>query len=313
MTTVVPAPRARELRPEFIRAKSSFFIDVQLWPTVQRIDVAGWLSNFTDDEQIHAHHLLNSFMYFPEDAINQLVRRGVEQLSTESIRPFDNHSDMKRRWIDFLDSLLVSFPTDENPNPTDSGFDFVRRLREVKAVDEAQILEPARLIERLAVQRPGGPVLFIDDFVGSGNQFDTTWHRTYQTAAGPYSFSDLQAEHGFSAFYMPLFCTTLGKERLSKRCAEVQLRELHLLDSRYSAISPDSLIWPDALASSGPDFVKSVSERAGIPDTNGTSPSDWRGFASLALTIAFGRFVPDATLPLFYWNANGWKPLLERY
>lgn len=207
----------------------------------------------------------------------------------------------------------MTFPTDEDPNPTDSGYDFARRAREVGFAQE-QIVPPSEAVGRLAAGSKPSSVVFVDDFVGTGSQFGGTWERNYATeSSGSQSFRSLYGDWPFPAYYVPLFCTELGRQALAVRCPDVALRPLHLLDERYSALNSKGIVWPDSLASSGPAFIEHWSDHAGIPDNGGKLPMDWRGFASLALTIAFGRFVPDATLPIFYWEENGWNPLIQRH
>ena len=54
------------------------------------------------------------------------------------------------------------------------------------------------------------------------------------------------------------------------------------------------------------DFIYKASMLGGIPETQ------WKGFHDLALTVGFEHSVPDATLPIFYWKNNDWKPLIEK-
>lgn len=90
-------------------------------------------------------------------------------------------------------------------------------------------------------------------------------------------------------------------------CTRVKVSAAHLLPPTYSAIAPDSILWPASLRNDGIRFIERASARAGIPD------EDWRGYAGLGLALAFDHYTtPDATLPLFYWEQNGWTPLVHR-
>jgi len=79
-----------------------------------------------------------------------------------------------------------------------------------------------------------------------------------------------------------------------------------VLPKEYSAIDPNSILWPSHLVSGAARFLERVSVSAGIP------ADQWRGRHDLALAIAFSDSVPDATLPLFYWEQDGWQPLIRR-
>jgi len=116
---------------------------------------------------------------------------------------------------------------------------------------------------------------------------------------------------GVQFFYIPLICTEYGYNRIKNDCPEVILSPSHILSERYSAFSNHSIIWPDHLRETASHVIQSVSKRAGIPDTNG-GEQDWRGFHKLGLALAIHDTIPDATLPIFYWEKNGWKPLIQR-
>ena len=93
-------------------------------------------------------------------------------------------------------------------------------------------------------------------------------------------------------------------------CAQaLRFARPHEIDERYSLVSPDSILWPDSLKADAMEFMRKASERAAIiPDCK----FGWKGFHDLALAIAFGHGVPDATLPLFYWDRPDWHPLIRR-
>jgi hypothetical protein len=176
--------------------------------------------------------------------------------------------------------------------------------RQVLGIPEDRILEPDKALEALLSRK--GPVVFLDDFVGSGQQFVKTWQRkVHLNGNAPMSFEMLASVlRDTQFFYCPLVCTTYGRDEILKQCPMLNLYPAHFLGEEYSAFSLNSLIWPEALQVSATQFIQTASRRAGI--------DQWQGFRRLGLTVAFEHSVPDATLPLLYWNSNGWKPLIER-
>jgi hypothetical protein len=197
----------------------------------------------------------------------------------------------------------------EEPHISDSGVSFTRRAKQLLGIDETRTLTNEETLKELSENGPR-PVVFVDDFVGSGNQFITTWQRSIPLSSSlSVSFEKLAGVRGNTFFYTPLVCTEYGYDRVMIECPGVVLRPAHMISNRYSAFAPDSLIWPAHLQPTATDFIKAASDRAGIP-TNG-APDDWQGFHRLGLAIAFPDSVPDATLPIFSWEKNGWKPLLR--
>jgi hypothetical protein len=176
---------------------------------------------------------------------------------------------------------------------------------------EDQIMSPSDALSELA--KGPRPVIFVDDFVGTGSQFTGTWFRDFQTSSGTTTtFAAIAGVRDMRFFYCPVLSTQAGMDEIALQCPTVQLSPAHVLSERYSALSPDSLIWPTHLKGSALDFLETVSKRAKIPDTDGGSPDDWRGFEKRGLVLAILDTIPDATLCILRWNKNGWKPLMVK-
>ena len=212
----------------------------------------------------------------------------------------------KANWGAFVDSLMVTRVSGETPSDTDSGFIFQRMARQVLLISQSQVMSPIQVAEHLQNKR-SGRVVFVDDFVGSGNQFCESWNNPINSESEKTSFNMLaNSLSNAEFFYCPLVCTEHGLDLIKASCRGVEVVPGHVLSPRYSAIAPNSIFWPPELVSEGPEFVQAASKRAGIPD------NEWRGFHHLGLALAFQHCIPDASLPIFYWNKNGWQPLLER-
>lgn len=298
---------------ENLLSKHAFFVDAHLWPLETELNVHGWLGNFQADEREHAVHLLNAFVYMSQLMMNRVFESAVGNLSRTVVASKKNLVRARTEWGRFLNSALFVRVTGERPHDADSGFIFSRMARDVLAIDESRILSPAEALARLATD-PSIPAVFMDDFVGTGQQFDTLWHRVSARSNGqPLSFASLSAiAPDLRAYYTPLVATQTGVFHLSKHCPGVALLPAHVLDDRYSAVSPNSVVWPEQLRSTAYDFLLRASQRAGIPD-NGGSVGDWRGFNKLALALSFEHGPPDATMPIFYWSQNSWTPLVRRH
>ena len=291
-----------------MESKIEFLINTGVWPLREQMNPRAWLNNFKDNERPFAFNLLNIFMYYNEHLIDALLQAAVQQLSAPLTSSTASLRDARLLWQRFLTSALITYVQGENPNPTDSGIVFARKARQVLAVDERRIIEPQRASAALA-QNPNSPVILLDDFMGSGNQVIDTWHRAYTLSGGqPHSFA-AAAQRGASIFFLPIIATEYGLARVQERCIGLTVRPAHILDARYSLTAPNCILWPAALRPHSQSFLFRVSRRAGIVDE---CDHGWQGFHNLGLALAFSHSVPDATLPLFFWNRNGWVPLIAR-
>jgi hypothetical protein len=245
-------------------------------------------------------------MYYSEPLINEMFVAAFQGLSREIMSHSPSLLNVRAAWRTFVDSVMVTHVTGEIPNNTDSGYIFVRKARQLLGIPEERILNNQEVLLQLYNHGPQ-PVIFVDDFVGSGDQFITTWERQVSLPNSvTVSFKKLASRRGSQFFYCPTLCTQSGYERLERECPGVVVNPAHIISNRYSAFAADSLIWPPELLPTASDFIREASIRAGIHRIS------WRGYNDLGLAVAFLHSVPDATLPIIYWNENGWNPLIQR-
>jgi hypothetical protein len=305
-----PRITAAEVNRDFVLNKCSYFADVHIWPLRKNIDPELWLTNFLPEEMDHAIHLLNGFLYFPEEFIDEMFKSAFQALSAVVVSETDSFLTIQTAWREFVDRVIITNVTGEQPNISDSGISFTRRAKQVLNISEERTLSNEDTLKLLLSSGPR-PVVFVDDFVGSGNQFIDTWERSVRISSSvQMSFKKLASVRGNRFFYSPLICTQYGSERIETHCPEVILKPAHLISKRYNVFAADSLIWPDHLQPTATEFIKTASKRAGIPTAG--SLEDWQGFHRLGLALAFADSVPDATLPIFTTTTNNWKPLTRR-
>jgi hypothetical protein len=276
---------------------------MQVWPIQTACDPEGWLSNFRDADLPLAVHLLNAFMYFRQPLIDQLFVAAFQQLSTAIAA---SNAGGRDAWRRFVDEVIITRVVGETLSDADSGFQYVRLARQIFGVGEDQLLPPERALSELLSQRR--PLVLVDDFCGSGTQFKKMWRREFAANGTPLGrFSGLPAATIASIHYCPLIATSYGVKEITTHCHGVAVSPAHTLSERYGAFALDSLLWPANLRAEGRSFVKRASIQAGIPD------NEFQGFHSLGLALAFEHFTtPDASLPMFYWDQNGWIPLVRR-
>jgi len=309
MSTSFPGTAA-DLTDDFVLRKCDYFITTQLWPLRAEMNPRLWLANFKDYEARYARYLLNAVIYLSAAVTERLLISTIQHLSTVLCPPYDDPAKARERWTQFAETAHIVLVSGERPRPTDSGYMFTRMARDVLNVPEDRIHDGAEAIAILLAS-PEAPVIFVDDFVGSGNQFRDTWNRPFPMGGSSTTFADLATRHTGPFFYCPLVATEHGMTQLGHVAPAVKVMPGYFLPERYSIFHPDSLTWPDDLKAGVSDFVWEASQRAGIPDTNG-GENDWRGFHKLGLTLAFAHSVPDATIPLLWWNSETWNPLKSR-
>lgn len=299
-----------KLNEEIILSRCDFFKTVQLWPFGLKLNAEGWLNNFKETEKVHAMYLLSAFIYFSDELTKVVFSTAFNNLSKIVVKRKDSYKSAKIEWDRFRNNLIICRITGETPSDTDSGFKYARLARDLLRIDEGNILPPKEALNEL-YNDPSRPIVFVDDFLGSGEQVIETWKRKYQisNSSDDRSFEDIASIKTITAHYCPLISTLYGKDRVNRSCHNLDIQPAYLLDNSHSALSKNSTIWPSNLKKGAYNFLYEASIRAGIPQDN--SPQDWRGFHSMGLTIAFYDSIPDATLPVYSWDKNGWTPLIQ--
>jgi hypothetical protein len=289
-----------------------YLVQVGLWPKKSIFDPSGWMSNFAPDEEKFALRLLEGFTYFSPELMAQMFHSAFLSLSQIVIARKDQYREAQQQWQDFVSSVLIVRVTGETPNDSDSGYAYARLARTKLGIPEDRIVRHDEALMLITHNSPPCNVVFVDDFVGSGNQFVETWRRIYDVAGYDISFdiaSKLEG-NGSRFFYCPVICTETGKKNIADYCPDVKIISAHFFDSRHSVLANDSAIWREDMSVRGPEFVRVVSTRIGLPDLDG-QVGCWRGFHKLGLALGFNEHAPDSTLPIFTTNINGWKPLIR--
>ncbi len=292
---------------ELLLERCDFLVEAQLWPLERNLNYSGWLANFTEGERNFAERLLMNFMYYSNDLTKHLFRFAFNKLAMSICDFRESDEVLHEQWREFLRKIAITHVTGEEPSTTDSGYHFARLSRQFLGLDANQILSNEQAVEKIYFG-DCETIVFVDDFVGSGNQFCETWDRTLTIAPEThYSFKRIldEGKRSFKAFYCPIFCTWKGRAKIHHFAPSVQIVPAHDLDESYSALSSKSRFWTNDLIPHATAFLESVSKRAGLDE-------GWRGFHELGLGIAFEHGIPDATLPIYYHESPSWQPLMRR-
>jgi hypothetical protein len=287
--------------------RATFFQTVHAWPLSEELNFAGWLQNFSEgkDRKI-ACHILNFFTYFPERMVDQMMRVAVGKLGNYLSLHFSDwkHSDFKTR-------CLYSFIPGETQNPTDSGHLFTRKLRDALGIPEEFIINYSRIPEVLAETIKPTPIIFVDDFVGSGEQCHCAWNINKLHGK---TLKEISDDSGHKFIYAPLIVNELGFNRIKKKCPSLILSTAHILGSEYNLFNPNCICWNNDLDlhRAGVELILRKSYELGIPFTGGRVTCDGKGFLEQGLALSFSHGTPDAVPSFFYWCHENWTPLIQK-
>lgn len=281
-------------------------VDFAIWPR-GKVEYRAWLNNFDAADRPLAVQMLSRFTFLSHQLVDQLFVSAFQSISNGLGGPGVGFQARQAAWRRFCDQAVVVPVMGERPNPADSGWSFARKARQLLGIQEANLLQPQTAVA-LIVRGSTAPVVFVDDFVGSGDQFLSTWRHIYQEV-GTHSFATLSGR--FPAFYCNVMMTAYGRERIRTHAPDVVLVSGNTIPRDHNYAVPGSVMWPNGSWLSGARLARSAGARLGYTKSDG-GLRDWRGFHKLGLGIAMEDSVPDANLPLFFEDTNDWQPLVRR-
>lgn len=266
------------------------------------IDPTGWMGNFDDEDKAVAAALLESFVFYNDDMVSSLLRSALASIAADP-----EFETGPVAWDEFLDRALVTFPSGEEPSPTDSGYHFVRKMRQF-GFSEGQILDPQGVINRVEKATEPVTLILVDDIIGSGDQLVESWNRGYQLHGGGYT--SLQEHYDNdrigTVYVVAPFVTSVARQRVAEDMPFLRVRTAHTLGPEYSALSERTILVPEPLRQKLKEIVIKYAPRIGL------SEEEAFGHGRQGLNIAFGHSTPDLTLPFIWTSAPGWKPLRRR-
>jgi hypothetical protein len=274
---------------------------LQVYPPRSRLNAEGWLNNFRENEVPYALALMRGLLFFNGPNLEQLFQSAITRLMPHVVSTSASPENRLEEWSHFLSSTYFTRIPGELPSESDSGFIFLRLMRDIFGVPQNHLVSP-QLAFDAAKQAHELKVVFVDDFIGSGDQMRE--HLEYPYGSGTQAtFLDLSKTNQFYS------CTSIGTEKgmgaITKLCPNLIAVTQHNLGDRYNIQSQDFFA-PHGLKDF-PKRIHDISLRAGIP-TN----SVW-GHGNLGLTVAFEHGVPDSTIPLFTHRTDTWLPLIASH
>jgi hypothetical protein len=141
--------------------------------------------------------------------------------------------------------------------------------------------------------------ILIDDFLGTGYQFD---HTVMVEQLAPLFASNF-------VVYAPLTAHADGIAHLRSRFKDLYISPVELLDETYDLFHPESNTFRNQLNT--PELAKAfyyeLLKNKGID----LSRPERKGYGALGLAYAFEHATPDNSLPILWWREDPWQPLFK--
>ncbi len=292
-------------RKEAVLDKCNALAVAGLWP-LEKVRPRAWLNNFkTSEDVLTACALLDHFICISDRAADSMLRSTYGKMLQKMRRISPRLANSTNQ--DVEDQIYFAAIPGEKSTPADSGNSLCRKVRQVLGVDRSRFvsLEVAR-DEHLK----GHTVVFVDDFLCTGNQFK----RTCKTL--PELFTA-----GYGELHALYFLThSSGEEAMARAVPHIHIHCSHRLTQEDSFRSipttpgRESNVSREMIESFLTRHAQHLRPEDGYLYDYGENPQIAFGYAQLGLMVALEGFVPDATLPVFWAPSenDGWNILMER-
>lgn len=288
-------------------------IKMNIW-TISESNFTSWVSQFqTQNEKFFCACLLSRLIFRSKNQtyslITSLFQSNLNNMCFENIEK-QGHLITKLTQRDDPHIRLTPVINDDDP-PTKSGPLIIRYAKKRFKLNEKWMIWASKLPNLIKTQK-NYKIIFIDDFCGTGKQFDKFFQQILEsTAENEDLFWKMIQENEIKIIYAPLISFENGLNYLRIKypfikftCSELLTENNSFFNETYWNEISNKKIKSEHVQNWLTDFWKSKGfVRGSIPIF---------GYENMGLTIGFEHGTPNNTLPIFWQSNQNWKPLLER-
>lgn len=304
MVDVFRLPKDGSIYADAVFSRCRNLISYGIWSGLSRSRLDKWIANFlTPEERYFAARVLDSLIYRSDDQTVALLRQLLDRVIPDHARLHALPQCLKKvgtqlRSVTFDPRVRIVPVIPPGSPPTKSGPVIARHLKRTLRVNERWVLYPADLAAHISNV---DAVIFLDDFLGTGDQFSSFLSST--------GLLDNMA--GKCAVYGCLAGHQRGIDSLSSAFPTLNVAAVEVLDEKHAIFHPDAEMFPDGENSPevARDFYYNLLKKRQIH----LSGPDRRGYGHMEIAYAFEHAVPDNSLPILWWrHSELWQPLFDR-
>lgn len=282
-------------------------IDTGVWSGIKINDLDIWLRNFKDDAEMYfAACVLDKLIYRNQQQVAELVRFLFQRTLPDLLRfhkiselPDDNlEGYFKNKRPENCPVRFVAVMKNSDDVSSSSSV-ILRVFKHEFKINENFFISPKNIED--AVEKKGVRlIIFIDDIVGSGKQFNTFISNSRLKKAMQKAFF----------VYTPLIAHQKGIDAIKQSHSAIKVASVERLDDRHNmfAVNCDAFSENGNTPSNAKLFYENLLQKRNIK----CGEDKKFGMGGLALTFLFYYGAPNNSLPIFWYSENGWNPLIKR-
>lgn len=279
--------------------RSRRLIKFNIWQGISGEQLSIWLKNFrSDEEKFFAACLLDSFIYRSKAQTLSLIYDLLYRVIPNKLffnKPTLYHNiQFPQCMISYTDPRirLVSVRRTGDP-PSKSSAEILRYMKNKFGINSKWMIEISEVNKE--INSGIEAFIFIDDFLGTGEQFCKMFDTTNSSILD-YSYF----------LYSPLVAHEVGINEITTKVRNVDICSVEYLSSKNAFFLNYFSDKYNTQSEAKRFYENIVTDRAfAIPN------SEIYGYGNLELSYGFEHGIPDNTLPIFSYSDIDWKPLLN--
>ncbi len=272
---------------------------------ITQLTLRDWQSNFvSDEEQYLAAHLLDALMFRTDPMIDSTSQHVIEMVLPKIL--MENSLYGSPTIDDFMESLahgdlnlglrFVAVDGSFEATPGKSGAQLIRQFSRSTGVNKNLLLRPENIV---SLGNDAKALIFIDDCVGTGRQFDK-FCKAYNLVG---------LKESYKLIYIPFVAHYVGLKFLNKKypfLCIAPVEELGLASNFFNRSVSDQNIWMRDNSNTVADVKNFYSS---LMASRGVRPESKY---CLNLSLGFSFSTPNNTLKAYFSNQGSWQRLLVR-
>ncbi len=297
-------PKDGSIYADTIFSRCRDLISYQIWSGIPRSRLDAWIANFrTPEERYFAARVLDALIYRSDDQTLALLRELLNRVIPDYARIHGLPGNLQDIYLKLRSPLvdpgvrIVPVIPPGSP-PTKSGAILARYLKRALKINENWIIYPNSIPASIGLAHT---IIFVDDFLGTGDQFSKFFQNTNLSTYAP----------SFSYIYGCLAAHDHGIGLLRGMFPSLHIATVERLDDSHAFFHASGGSFPDEENSveCARDFYYNLLDDRGF----GITGSNRRGFGHLEIAYAFEHSVPDNSLPILWWDhSSQWRQLFDR-
>lgn len=283
-------------------------IDMGLWSGVERHRFDNWCQQFTGEgEKVILALLLRQLVYRSKEQVRALLYqafdRGIPQKLFEITGDENVFEEMKlyQSHRNYPRSILIVPVIRDFEPPTKSGPLVARLFKKMININDRMMKWPWQLDEIDNLKT----IIFVDDFVGTGEQFlKFCDHHIDQSIF----------EKDLTFLYAPITANSEGLDNITKTKPFINVSPIELVtpENNFFTASQNEHSLSSCEVQELEGYYNRLLTRVGLDNIGQRKGKMTKGYGGLALTYAYEHGTPNGSLPLLWANSDNYTSLFSR-